>query len=722
VRVPRLGAVAALLWCAQMTIAPAAAQPLRLPSDAEVRSVTFRFQGPHELVADDLTHAISTTGSGPLRGLHGALAWIPGVPDPVPHAFVPLVLQEDVLRLRRYYRRQGFLSARVAYDVKVHRDHRQVDVVFLIEEGEPLLLRSLRLAGPDGSADVALVGEARKRLRSAWEKIRREYIGHRFRESAAQQLQSHLDAFLRDQGYPDPRIEPRAMIDSLAGQVDLVWQVTPGARSRLGAIEVEGVRSVSEAMVRRQTGLTPGDWTSRHNLDRARTNLLSVDLFRQADLTLDRRSAPDSALPVRVRVAEDRPRFTTLEGGYITDGAGVSGQTRWTHPNFTGGARSLNAIFLFQSGWLATSSIEDQLVRGTVALTQPYVVAPELSFSFGPSYEFRDGHLDRSTAWSLYGNLVWRFNRLQSAAVRYEYTDRTVDVSRGWELAPDLSARRTLDLFGKEGLIDSLSTPVRTSVFKLSTTVGGLDDIARPRHGAVLKPSLMVTGPPVLGNVEFSQGDLQVTAFLPAPGRSNTVMFRGDVAALWPFGKSIPQPGENPAVPYIQLRDYILTAGGSGDVRGYANRMLGPKVPRIDATVSGADTVLTSDRYVEVGGMRRWTATIEARIGLPWISRDVFAHVFCDAGRVWTSDDRFRLNRVFTDQQRVFYTTGGGIGYYTPVGAIRFDIGYKLNPSVLDQRKPQDVLDAILAGRPPSAAPVDSWRRFGASLALGLYF
>ena len=62
------------------------------------------------------------------------------------------------------------------------------------------------------------------------------------------------------------------------------------------------------------------------------------------------------------------------------------------------------------------------------------------------------------------------------------------------------------------------------------------------------------------------------------------------------------------------------------------------------------------------------------------------------------------------------------MGYYTPVGAIRFDVGYKLNPSVFDLRKPQDVVDALRAGRKPETAPADHWRRYGFHLALGLYF
>jgi outer membrane protein insertion porin family len=39
----------------------------------------------------------------------------------------------------------------------------------------------------------------------------------------------------------------------------------------------------------------------------------------------------------------------------------------------------------------------------------------------------------------------------------------------------------------------------------------------------------------------------------------------------------------------------------------------------------------------------------------------------------------------------MMYSVGGGIRYETPVGFLRFDLAYKLNPSSLDLRNPADV-------------------------------
>ena len=57
---------------------------------------------------------------------------------------------------------------------------------------------------------------------------------------------------------------------------------------------------------------------------------------------------------------------------------------------------------------------------------------------------------------------------------------------------------------------------------------------------------------------------------------------------------------------------------------------------------------------------------------------------------------RFDLEGDPYDQQRVFVATGGGLNLRTPVGPIKFSVGYKLNPSVADL---VDAGDALLAAQ-----------------------
>lgn len=714
----------ALLAFAVLALAPrvSLAQAVRLAPDAEVKSIRYRFHGPHVLQPEDLNAALTLTAPGPLEGIQGAVSWIPFIPDRPHHPLDPLTLQTDVVRLRRLYRRQGFLEAKIDYLTRVDRERRKVDLTFDIEEGEPLLLHSLTISDARGREGLGLSDSLRDEMGRAWERVQRRAIGTRFQEQQVESFRLKILNWFANRGFPFTKTEPRAVIDSVGHRADLDWVTDPGPRVRLAGIEIEGLHSVAPKHVTRQMPLSPGDWAQRDQLEKGRANLQSVALFRRTNVAIDGTATADTSLPLRVSINETRARLTNVELGYVTDGAGVTGQVRWTHPNFTGGARSLDAIGLVQTGWGTTSDIPDKLLRGSLTLNQPYVFSPLVSFGVGPAAELRDGRVDKSTSYSGIGTLVYRFNPLQSAALRYDFTYRHLIQLKIAGIEANGLFNPTLLAFGSQALIDSLTEPARISQFIFFTSLGHLDDISRPRHGLIVKPNLAVTFPRVLGNVEFARADLQATMFRPIIGKSNALMLRGTLGGVWPFGDSDPRPGGSAAFQWLRLRDEVLTAGGANDVRGYDSELLGPKFPDVEASISNGDTTYSSDHYIAIGGLRRFTASAEFRIGLPMISRDVFMHLFGDMGRVWTTDTRFQLNQIRADDETYHYTTGGGLGYYTPVGAIRVDLGYKLNPSVYDLRNPDDVVRLALQGRPVIEAPVDHWRRFVLHVALGLYF
>jgi hypothetical protein len=53
---------------------------------------------------------------------------------------------------------------------------------------------------------------------------------------------------------------------------------------------------------------------------------------------------------------------------------------------------------------------------------------------------------------------------------------------------------------------------------------------------------------------------------------------------------------------------------------------------------------------------------------------------------------------------------------------VQVALGYKLNPSALDQRDPDEVLQALEEGSPLSSVPVESRRRFQLHFSIGATF
>jgi outer membrane protein assembly factor BamA len=215
---------------------------------------------------------------------------------------------------------------------------------------------------------------------------------------------------------------------------------------------------------------------------------------------------------------------------------------------------------------------------------------------------------------------------------------------------------------------------------------------------------------------QFVSGSLRATGYVPLGG-SVGLALRGGLGHLLPFGRSVPETPEQALGAVLRLREEVLTAGGLDDVRGWADRMLGPKFPEMILQDVDGTLALESDGYTPLGGFNRAYSSVELRFPLPWVSWRV--HSFLDGGRVWTSDERFTSSEDPYGLERYFWATGFGIDYATPLGSIRLTLGYKLNPSILDLADSLDVLTALLEDRPLDGLDRRGIRRFRLHIGLG---
>jgi outer membrane protein insertion porin family len=679
-----------------------------------VGSVDFRFQSGQSFSTSEVGGVIATKGRGSLYRFRQLVGKLPFIGSPAPHRFDPVELQKDVVRLRRFYERSGFLEPDIDYRVEANSAGTLVDVTFLVHEGPAVVLRELRINLTDS---VSLPDS----LTSGWRALQAEVAagrGKRFGDAEEQAAERQVTTWLRDQGYPQARARAQRRVQAGQRQVDVFLEVDPDNRYRLGTIAVEGNQSVQDPVVTRMLPFHPGDWYSASALRDGRTRLQQIDLFPQVVVDVDSAARSDSVLPVRVQIQEAHPRLSLAELGYISEGAGFTGRVQWNHPSFTGGARSLTASVEAQTGAGAIGTEAERLLRGSLNLAQPYVFAPRFSLLVGPFAEYRDDLSDKSAAIGLSTSLLYRIAPLSSIALQYQFSARRIyeyrfgDVSSGVSLAEFLVNQNP-------ALIDSLGRNINKSTLTLTGSFGRVDDLANPHRGWLLRPAAEVTVPAAFTTVQFARLDLTGSGFYPL---SQKVVLASRISAgrLFPFGKSVPASGEDPIFSFIRLRDESMTAGGTNDVRGWGSRQLGPKFPEVQATIEGSDTVFSSDQYVPVGALARLTGSLELRLPAPGLPSAWGVHIFLDAGRVWTPDDRFAQEPLVPEETAFHFSTGTGLSYQTPVGAVRLSLGYKLNPSALDVRDPDKVLNAVVNGLPVSSVEPDWSRRLHLHLSLGL--
>jgi outer membrane protein insertion porin family len=723
VRTERALALALLL-----AAAPAGAQ---IPVDplTEVRAI--RFEGAHALSERKLRALLRTRDRGSAYGLRVALGKIPGVPSPGHHPFSPLVLQQDVVRIRQAYAGAGYFLTHVGYDV--HRDEARnlLDITFRVEEGRPLVLTDVRVIG----VDTTTVLDVPQGDRKSWARLRRSLLRQRGKPLAigdATEGRDRLRSWWRDRGHPLAIAVLQPHADTARSVATLTYRVAPGPFARFGGIDVEGVHSLSPGTVRRLTPIDSGDAYSAAALERTRLALRQLPVIRVVNVDVPALAVADTSdtthgaaadaigaapLPVRVQITEGERRVIGADLGYVTDG-GIAAEANWEHRDFSGGGRSLNLTSTAQTGWLAVADNPDERYRVGLALRQPGFLARRLAAVLAPFVEYRNDTQDRSTQYGVNLSVVRQVSQFQSASLSYEIADRQIHEYRFGDLASGEIDLLTFLTQVAQGALDSLGSSVKSSTFTLSGITGTLDHAANPRLGIIVRPAIQVTAPNRWSSTSFWRADVSANAFLPVQRRI-TLAARGALGRLFPFGKSLPAPGEDPTQKFLELRDQMFTAGGTGDVRGWENRLLGPKVPDVRFTTEGDSLVTHADSYVPLGGLERMSFSVELQVPLPGMGPNFGAHFFLDGGRVATTDHRFDLQQGEHGQESVFYATGAGVDVRTPVGPIKMGMGYKLNPSLTDLVDPAELLRAAAEEKPLDALPRHQSRRWQFYLAIG---
>jgi outer membrane protein insertion porin family len=678
--------------------------PLHLVNErTQVRAINFRFVDSQTFEPSLLKEQVALTAPAGFLGsvaLQERLSFIPFVPDVSPHPFLPIEMQKDAVRLERFYNRNGFLYPEVDWLVRLDSARNTVNILYTIREGPPLRLEELRFRGLDGGPAVEQFPSA---LREDWRRFRERSAlqrGVRLTDFRLLQLQDQTLGWVRDQGYAFAEVSAESEVDSLRNEGRVTIVVDAGPRGRVSEIVVEGVESVSERVVTRELPFEVGDRFSYSKLVEGQREVFGLNLFQIALADVPQDQPRDSSVVVRLRVREGNPRVVTGGGSYLTE-AGLTGQAQWTHRNFFGGARTFTAGLNAQTGIGAFTQSPDIVYRASVSLRQPYFFNRRLSYTVAPYAETRDNEIDASTAFGGDVTLLYELDPLKTASLQYGFETRDVERYSFGSSADDETSY--IELVQAATLEPGR---VNRNALGLSGTYGRVDDALNPRRGFILRPAAAVAGPPSLSTVEYGRFRLAATGYVPVT-RSVSLVGRLTGGRLTPFGKSVPTGPLDAFGTLLTLRDALFFNGGTADVRGWGNLRLGPKAldliffPEEDEDTGDSTIVFEAGPYFPLGTLAKFSGSIEARMPFPGLGESWGTHAFFDAGRAWSPDERFDLpesfllSTTYDDPERLFYGAGAGFSVGTAVGAVRFSVAYKLNPTFFDLRSPTDMAEAI---------------------------
>lgn len=603
--------------------------------------------------------------------------------------FNRFVLERDLQRIERFYRSRGYYQAH-ARAAHVYRSGSKVRVEIVVEEGQPVLLRRVDVHGVE-RLPLAVQREAIKSVTSELP------LGDPLDEQQLDKASQALARTLGDSGYAQAKVRKSADVNLPQSVAAAGFWVEAGEAADLGDVRIEGLADLPEDRIRRALSLEPGMPYSQSELDEARRALLDLGVFSSVEIEPQSDKAtrgPDGKLrvPLLVRVEKAKLRSVRVGVGAQVDAlkSDVHVTGGWEDQSFLGGLRKLElelmpGVVLYPTRFPSFQAPQRLLPEGRfrTEFRQPGFITGRTNLVLKGQVSAYPVLLSKDVDPS--APIVGYFDNRASAGLERTYHRLYTQLAHNVQV--------NVPFFYK-GPVDNDLRMVLVSYPSLYTTVDLRNDPIHPHRGVFLGNELEVAG--VGGDARDVKLQPEVRAYVPVT-RKLTLAGRASIGLLFAqnYGDTVESnalygtPGDSSRRNWIKdiqlmfLRGFF--AGGSGSNRGYAPREIGPHgvVPFYNhgqsrdsagAVQGGVDCTPGSDTYkvavcdLPLGGFTLWEASLELRFPL---AGALSGAVFTDTADVAPRVLDFRINRPHL-------SSGFGLRYDTPVGPVRFDLGFRI--------------------------------------------
>lgn len=437
----------------------------------------------------------------------------------------------------------------------------------------------------------------------------------RFSDEELKEDVSRIRNLFLDMSYAYVDVNYRIKLDTTQQLVCITYLVKPGPVSHFGTTTVIGNKHVHEDFIRKQFSYTEGEDYNKSLLDKTRESLYHLQLFRVVSVLPQKDKATlKNPIPVNLYI-EEAPRINTEFGG----GYGTEDKFRafvdFTYLGFLGTARRINI-------YAKHSAIEPYYL--SVKWTQPQIfdkngtvsINPFLGRNVEPGYETKTVGLNLP--------VTYKFTKQLNATLTYYYEKVTQSIETGDPEFPDPEDENYL--YNKSGVL--LSSVFSTASPKFS-----------PQQGVNLSMGVKLNGYKFGGDYNYLRIWVDLRTYQKI---DNMVLaLRGMIGGIHSSDDS----------GFIPVEDRFYS-GGSNSVRGWSRSQLGPK--RASGTPLGGKSILEGN--------------LELRYPLFWRLAGV---AFVEGGNVWEKAFNYKINDLA-------YAAGGGLRVDTPIGPVRFDVGFPL--------------------------------------------
>jgi outer membrane protein insertion porin family/translocation and assembly module TamA len=676
-------------------------------------------RGTSALDGSDVAEKIATAPSPKFLGLFRGVVYDYEL-------FSRATLQRDLARIERYYRARGYYEAHATAGLVVRTKDNHVRVEIEVDEGLPIRNAQSRIEGTAGLS---------KEMVDAMTRAANDELtpGEPFDEDKFEKAQNAIRRALTDGGYAYATVDRDALVDLVRHAALPVFTVKADQPAKFGKVVIEGRSAnsavvdveIPESVMRRAIDIEEGEPYSTQAIEDATKALLDLEVFSSVEIQPDLPDPPppDHVVPLKVRVEPNRLRHLRLGGGVEFDQlkTDLHGLVGWEDKNFLGGLRSFRVDF--KPGVVLYPLRLDHIVTPTrlvpeerlrLQFKQPGFLEARTNFYVQPEF-------------NVFPLLVRASDETASSIVGYGEIKGSTWLDRAYgKLYSSVGYNIQIENpFAYKGVLEDYLSTLVISYPEVIARLDFRDDRVHPRKGAYFSANLQYAGGPFGGDAGDIKTQPEARGYVPlssgvtlATRASLGFLFArnyGDVVRdhLAEEVTSANRADRTRDIQTVLFRGF--TSGGPSSNRGYPTRGIAPHgiVPFLNPATASQQVATACDDpnvnrdicAVPIGGFTLWEFSTEVRFQ---VTGPLSAAVFVDMGDVSPQPMNIRLSRLHL-------SSGVGARYDTPVGPIRLDIGYRVQPlQVLGYRNEDEAAKADpVAGLPPKLLGIPLAIAFG---------
>lgn len=464
------------------------------------------------------------------------------------HPFIEENLQDDVERVKAFYRSEGFLDAQVAIqDIHYNTDKTEVSITIHVDEGIRYQVHEIHVEGNT-------IFTTEQCVAALMMKPGDFFVGRKVDND-----QRALRELYGQEGYVDTTVEVKPQLMETPGQIKLVYKISEGRQFHVGRIDFVGNTKTRDKVARRQMPLFPGEIFDLKKMRRGIERLQNSQYFEEVLYRIEDSEDPQFKNLV-VELKEGSTGSVRFGGGYSSN-FGFLGLLELQQRNFDIAdlPTSLTDVIDGTAFAGAGQSLRVQVQPGqnrsrySIDFKEPYFLDWPVGLGVGFfHYQTSRRKYDEQRTGG-YTGLDYRFENGIVAGMNFRAEG--IKITNVSDFAPpqviEVAGESLLQTIGPSIQYDTKDNPIfPTSGYKLYL---GLENAG------------LIGGDYQYNKLVFD-ADYLTTVYTTDTGGKHVLAFRTTLGWASPWG-------DDDATPLFE-RFY---AGGSGTVRGFSFRTISPK-------------------------------------------------------------------------------------------------------------------------------------------------